>query len=104
MRFLQSLEPRLDRREPLVDRLGDALETERRLQQLLVRLAFTRRQDFQRRDVAKLTRLLHVLPPWEHQRLPADLAADLPIGLRDAAGETGGLAHCPCSHSAKPGD
>jgi hypothetical protein len=52
MRFLQSLEPRLDRREPLVDRLGDALETERRLQQLLVRLAFTRRQDFQRRDVA----------------------------------------------------
>jgi hypothetical protein len=40
-------------------------------------------------------RLDHTRSPLlrKHQRLPADVAADLPIGLRDAAGEAGGLAH-----------
>jgi hypothetical protein len=40
----QHRQPRLNHGEPLVDHRGDALETARRLQQLLVGLAFTRLQ------------------------------------------------------------
>jgi hypothetical protein len=62
MRFLQSLEPRLDRREPRIRALREAVHVDRRFQHPLHRFGFTRCERLKRREVPKLTRLPHVLP------------------------------------------
>jgi hypothetical protein len=69
---LQSREPRLDRREPGVDRPCNPAHGERRAAQALHRFGFTVSQDFHRREVAKLTGLPHGQFPSSHAAKPGD--------------------------------